>query len=109
VLEYASPDILLLHEWPANIISDDNRQEMERLRHALGYDDVGNEYSRLIMEILEPRLVVCGHMHKKYRKQVTLESGKIIDVCCLANVEQGSNSIAIYKVLNTGDLLEIPI
>jgi lariat debranching enzyme len=107
--DYPSPHILLLHEWPANIISEDNRQELERLRHALGYDDVGNEYSRLLMEILEPGLVVCGHMHKRYRKQITLESGKIADVCCLANVEQGTKSIAIYKVLNTGNMVEIPI
>ncbi|MEW6736814.1 MAG: metallophosphoesterase [Acidobacteriota bacterium] len=109
VLEFSTPDILMLHEWPANIIDDSDHKEFEQLRHALGYDDVGNEYSRLIIEMLEPRLVLCGHMHKRYRKRVTLESSKMVDVCCLANVEQGVNSVAIYRLLDTGDLVEVSI
>lgn len=97
ISEFSTPHILLFHEWPANIIDKENYKEFETLRHALGYDDVGNEYARLVTEILEPDLVICGHMHKKYRKQIKLESEKLITICCLANVEQGLSSIAIFR------------
>ena len=109
VLEFSSPNIMLFHEWPANIIDKENYNEFEALRHALGYDDVGNEYARLITEMLEPDLVICGHMHKKYRKQIKLESNKHVDICCLANVEQGLNSIAIFKLLENSltELIDI--
>lgn len=101
MLEFSSPNILLFHEWPANIVDNENHKEFETLRHALGYDDVGNEYARLITELLEPDLVICGHMHKKYRKEIKLESGKLVKICCLANVEQGFNSIAVFQFLDS--------
>lgn len=97
ISKFSTPHILLFHEWPANIIDEENHKEFETLRHALGYDDVGNEYARLVTEILEPDLVICGHMHKKYRKQIKLESEKLITICCLTNVEQGLSSIAIFR------------
>lgn len=96
-LDFKALNILLFHEWPSKIIHKENQKEFETLRYALGYDDVGNDYARLITEILEPDLVLCGHMHKKYRRQIKLESGKLTNVTCLANVEQGLNSIAIFK------------
>lgn len=99
ILEFSSPNILLFHEWPTNIINQEDQKEFDSLRHALGYDDVGNEYARLIIEILEPELVICGHMHKKYKKQIKLNSNKLVNICCLANVEQGFDSIAIFKLL----------
>lgn len=90
-------DILILHEWPSNIIRNEDEKEINSLSKTLSYDSVGNEYSRLVIEFLEPKLVLCGHMHKKYRSQIVTESGKTVNVCCLTNVKQGRDSIALFE------------
>lgn len=71
---FGSADVLLVHEWPEGVIDPADSREFERQRRSLSYDVVGNEYARLLMEVLEPRLVLCGHMHKRYRNRVRLES-----------------------------------
>ena len=59
------------------------------------------------MEMLEPRLVLCGHMHERYRNRVTLESGKTSEICCLANITQGRDAIAVYRLGTDGEIEEI--
>ncbi|MEB3339406.1 hypothetical protein [Okeania sp.] len=68
---------------------------------------MGNEYVRMLVNELKPKLVVCGHLHKSYRNQILLNSGDFTDICCLANVQSGVDAIAIFHLNKTGKILEV--
>ncbi|HRI63879.1 MAG TPA: metallophosphoesterase [Polyangium sp.] len=104
---FESIDILLVHEWPDGVIAPEHADEFENIRRSSRYDAVGNEYARLLMEVLEPRLVLCGHMHKRYHHRLRLESGKFVDVRCLAHMDAGRDAVAIYRVAEDGTLVEV--
>lgn len=106
-LEYKSTDILLLHDWPANIINAKDAQEFEQQRRSQGYYDlVGNEYARMLVDELKPKLVVCGHLHKSYRNQISLTPGSFTDICCLANVQSGADAISVFHLSKTGKITD---
>ena len=97
-------DILIFHEWPSGIIDPADEQEFEQQRRSLRYDSVGNEYAAMLIELLEPTLVLCGHMHRKYHNRVTLNSNKQVDVHCLASVHQGADAYALYSFDEQGHI-----
>ncbi|HMZ79808.1 MAG TPA: metallophosphoesterase [Acidobacteriota bacterium] len=100
-------DVLLLHEWPANIIDPNDQAEFEQARRSMRYDCVGNEMSEIVMHWLSPKLVLCGHMHKKYRRQLQSSKNQALTICCLANVHQGPDSVAIFEVNQDGEITEL--
>jgi lariat debranching enzyme len=106
-VDFGNADILLLHEWPARIIAEEDQGEFEQQRRSMRYDSVGNEYARILVDLLSPRLVICGHMHKKYRNQIRLKSEALVDVCCLSNVQQGQDSVAFFRISEDGAITEI--
>ncbi|NEQ39639.1 MAG: metallophosphoesterase [Okeania sp. SIO3I5] len=107
-LDYKSTDILLLHDWPANIINPVDAEQFEQQRRSRGYYDmVGNEYARILVDELKPKLVVCGHLHKSYRNKISLTSGNFTDICCLANVRSRADAIAIFHLSKTGEISEV--
>jgi len=106
-LDFGRPDILLVHDWPARIIPYEDRGQFEQQRRSPNYTSVGNEYARVLMDLLSPRLMLCGHMHKKYRNRVTTKSGAAVDVCCLANVECGEDSVAFFRIADDGTIEEV--
>ncbi len=93
LLDAPVADILLVHEWPSDVIAPEDRDAFERQRRSMRYDAVGNEYARLILDALEPQLVCCGHMHRSYRSQVGDTA-----VCALANVESGAGAFAFFEL-----------
>lgn len=99
-LEYQQTDILLLHDWPAGIFQPENPKELQ------GYENVGNEYASLVAEALQPQLLLCGHMHRRYRTQMPWPSGRLTQVCCLANVQKGKDAIAVFRLTSKGQLEE---
>jgi len=99
----ASTDILLLHDWSSGIISSTEAEQFG------WFDEVGNEYARLLVESLKPKLVLCGHMHQRYRTKMSWSNGAT-DICCLANVKQGKDAIAIFRLSPAeGQLVELPL
>lgn len=106
LLTIKKTDILMLHEWPSDIIRPTDEKEINALLQQLNYDGVGNQYSRLLIEFLEPQLVLCGHMHKNYRNQITTESGKLVNVCCLSSVKQGKDSVALFSFKSHENIIE---
>ncbi|MGB3507685.1 MAG: metallophosphoesterase [Microcoleaceae cyanobacterium] len=107
-LDYKSTDILLLHDWPANIINPADAKEFEQQRRSRGYYNlVGNEYARMLVDELKPKLVVCGHLHKSYRNQISLISGSFTDICCVANVISGLDAMAVFHLSKTGKITEV--
>lgn len=98
-LELKSADILLLHEWPSGIVHPSHAGDF--------YGEVGNEYARMLVEYLAPRLVLCGHLHKRYRTRISLATNILTDICCLANVQQGKDAIAFFRLTPEGEILEV--
>lgn len=99
-LEFKTVDVLLLHEWPADIIDPAHEADFEGQRRSMRYDFVGNPYARMLVDALEPQIVLCGHMHKAYRAALRHASGQTSHVCCLASVAQGEESVALFGVEN---------
>jgi len=106
-VEFGKADILMVHEWPSDIVAEADRGLFEQQRRSLRYDSIGNQYARILIELLSPRLVLCGHMHKKYRNQIRLRSGEVVDVCCLSSVHQGADSLAFFRIDEGGAISEI--
>lgn len=107
IVNFGRADILMVHEWPADIIAETDRGLFEQQRRSMRYDSVGNEYARILIDLVSPRLVLCGHMHKKYRNQIHSRSGAAVDVCCLSNVQQGADSLAFFQIGEDGAIAEI--
>lgn len=103
VLECGSADILLLHEWPAGIVAPEDEEDFENQRRSMRYDQVGNDYARMVMDLLEPQLVLCGHMHKRYRRALESSPEHTINVACMAHVMQKQASIAVFEIADTSE------
>lgn len=97
-LDYTSTDILLLHEWPSSVIDPAHMAEFDEQRRSLRYDSIGNHYARMLLDLLEPKLLICGHMHKSYRNTIELPSGEHALLCGLANIEHGEDAVAFFEL-----------
>ncbi len=95
-------DVLLLHDWPAGLVRGEDMAAMRARAARLGYDEIGNDYARLVVEALRPRLVLCGHMHTRHRATIGLEGGREAQVCCLSEVAAGKDAIAVFEVDGEG-------
>lgn len=107
-LDFGRADVLLVHDWPAGIIAEADRSLFEGQRRSIRYNSVGNEYARLLMDLLAPRLLLCGHMHKRYGNKVSLRSGTVVEVCCLASVRQEQDSVAFFRIAEDGTISPCP-
>ncbi|MCY1073229.1 metallophosphoesterase [Archangium lansingense] len=95
-------DVLLLHDWPSGIIDPADAGDFEHQRRSPSHEAVGNAYARLLVDALRPRLVLCGHLHKPYRGYVRHPTGELTTVCCLDEVAQGPDSVALFQVTQAG-------
>jgi Icc-related predicted phosphoesterase len=77
---------LLLHDWPEGLSAGVTRQ-----------GSAGNAYARLLVDLLEPKLVACGHMHHAYEEIIEHPSGNQTRVICLGHITQRSDAIAIMR------------
>lgn len=99
-------DLLLTHDWPSGLVSND-----VQLR---GSRPMGNTVARDVSERLNPQVHLCGHMHVPYRcKLVPASSSKSgltttpIPVCCLSKVGF-PHATAIFRVdWRTGRITEM--
>jgi Icc-related predicted phosphoesterase len=101
-LDYSSADIVIVHEWPVGVIDPSHVEEFESQCRGLGHDRIGNEYARMLLDLLAPKLMLCGHMHKAYRNRVELPDGEFAQVCALANVESGEGAVAFFGIGEEG-------
>lgn len=106
-LNYNLADILLMHEWATDIISPEDFTRLQQRYSGAKYDLVGNEYARLLIEALQPKLVVFGHMHFRYTCSLTTANGIVSNICCLANVKKGKDAIAIFCLTTEKKIIEV--
>jgi len=86
MLALPKPDVLLVHDWPEGLSAGVSRQ-----------GSMGNAYTRLLVDLLEPKLVACGHMHHAYEEIIEHPSGRQTRVVCLGHITQRSDAIAIVQ------------
>ncbi len=108
-IDYQKTDILLLHEWANNIVAEKDQEILSQYLPRRKYEEIGNEYASYLIEILQPRLVLCGHMHFPYRNSLSFPDGNSCHICCLANVTKGREAMAIFHLSSQGKITEIPI
>ncbi len=106
-LEYSYADVLLLHEWPQGVVDLEASDAFGKHHYISQSREVGNEYARLLVEALQPQLVLCGHMHISYRTLMQTPSGIFSKICCLANVLHGKDSMAIFRVDPDKEIIEV--
>ncbi len=102
LLDLGRVDVLLLHEWPSGIIAEGDASTFEERRRSMRFDGIGNEHVRMAIDLLEPSLVLCGHMHMAYRSTILHPSGRRTSVCCLGSVEERVGALAIFRVATDG-------
>ncbi|VEP12220.1 conserved hypothetical protein [Hyella patelloides LEGE 07179] len=106
-LNYQDTDILIMHEWATDILKKEDLDKLQQRYSNARYEQIGNEYARLLIEALQPKLVLFGHMHLKYRSSMQVASDKIGNICCLANVQQGQDALAVFKKTSQGKIIEV--
>jgi lariat debranching enzyme len=94
IMASASPpvDILIVHDWPEELLQPQDAHLFERRGRTL-HASPGNAYARLLIELLEPRLVLCGHMHTRYHHAFEHASGRPCDVVALGHVLNHDDAI----------------
>lgn len=97
LLDGGHADILLLHDWPTGIVTDEDLPRLEPLMRKSRFEQLGNPYARLLAELIEPQWVFCGHMHVPYQSKL-LGADLDISVCCLANVESGPSCFKVFTI-----------
>jgi len=101
LLEYESCDILLLHDWPTGIIKQRDIEKFKHFNYDFEQDTIGNEYARLLIDALEPKVVICGHMHHAYERLISHASGQETKVHCLTSITQKESAYVMLE--NIGD------
>jgi hypothetical protein len=100
VVAQGPADILLLHEWPRGAAT---RAEAAGRRRAGGLGGPGNEDTRALVDLLEPRLVLAGHAHWPHRSRLS-ERTQFIG---LAHIDKGRDAFVVFRADPDGELAEI--
>lgn len=105
--ELGPADVLLLHDWPSGLVETPSLAELAALGRSVSHRrEVGNAPARMLIELLEPRLVLCGHMHERRRASVAIGAARV-PVLCLASMHEGRDAIAVFERGADGSLEEI--
>lgn len=86
-------DILILHDWPEQLLQPCDAHLFARHGRTL-HASPGNPYARLLIDLLAPRLVLCGHMHTRYHHRFTHACGRPCDVLALGHILHHEDAIA---------------
>lgn len=101
-LAFESADVLMLHDWPSEIVAEVDRAAFDAEFGSENVPFLGNPIARELIELLEPQLVICGHMHRPYRTTMPLQNGKTAQIVCLDSVANGARAVEIFQVHTSG-------
>ena len=92
-----SADVLLLHEWPSGILEPEGWTVPGSRGPGSGGEAPGNKYARWLLDHLRPKLVLCGHLHHRYRRRLRWEDGSDTLFAGLAHIGAGMESVALFS------------
>lgn len=99
-------DVLVVHEWPDEVISPEEQTQLGAMAQRKGIRP-GNPWARMLMEALEPALVLAGHMHLRYVRQLELTSGHPLTFAGLGHVRDHEQALAVFE-WSGGQLTQLP-
>lgn len=78
-------DVLLLHEWPRGVAGRDSAVARAGARgiRAPHWTNVGNPHGKMLVDVLRPEWVLCGHLHVPHAATYTWNEGQATRVVCL--------------------------
>lgn len=88
LLTLPRPDILLLHDWPADIGCTDETGR---------FAGRGNQMARTVVDLFAPKLVLCGHQHHYYSTELIHQAGAITKIFCLDEIRSKEGSLALFS------------
>ncbi|PRQ09083.1 metallophosphoesterase family protein [Enhygromyxa salina] len=91
-----------MQHWPAGTIAPEDEQEFEQQRRSLHYERVGNEPARILVDLLQPRLVVCGHTHRRYRANHRRDELRLPRALL-----SGADAFAVFERTPAGEIIEL--
>jgi lariat debranching enzyme len=106
-LSFESADILLLHDWPSDIVHSADEERFKQQCRRLRYEHLGNPYSRMLVELLAPQLVLCGHIHMPYEAEIEVAGGSVAKIRCLGRVDQGREGLAVFRIDVSGKIYPV--
>jgi lariat debranching enzyme len=96
-------DVLLVHEWPEGMLADEDRERFAARTHRKG--DPGNPMAKLLLELLSPRVVACGHMHARYTRQARARHAtRPLELIGLSHMREREEAVAIMAWTPQGQL-----
>lgn len=104
--ELGPADVLLLHEWPEGLVEAPSLAELAAQGRPLTHREIGNAPARMLIELLQPKLVLCGHMHERRRAEIVAGGARVL-VHCLASMHEGREAVAVFERAADGVLREI--
>lgn len=92
VQAHRNVDLLLVHEWPRGIVQRAREEHPVPPRPLPSYW-IGNPVTRRLVDLMQPRWVLCGHSHKAFA--VTLEGhGRgVTRVACLDQAARAEEAV----------------
>ncbi len=121
----AAPHVLLLHEWPRVALGSPERVQLLQFfahqGHEVGNEDeeeeldfprlrdqatVGTAEALELVQLIEPGLVLCGHVHAPLRTCIEAPGGRVA-LRALAKIDAGPDAVALFRFDPVGGLEEI--
>jgi hypothetical protein len=109
------PDVLLLHEWPRVPLGADELGQLRAFLERHGQlepaddEECGLDFHRLrnqsavgstealdLVQLVEPGLVLCGHVHVPLRASIRGPKGPIL-LRALAKIDAGLDAVALFR------------
>lgn len=105
---YSRPDVFLVHVWPAGLVRKEDHENGEPAHRKLRYQETGVKAVRELIETVKPKLVLCGHHHRRYQRWIEDHTGQNTLVQCLGEVRQGEQSLAVFR-FEEGKIQEVAL
>ena len=99
-------DIFMTHDWPTNLVSDDDKQNVFKkkphFKNDINEGTLGSFPGEFLLKKLKPNYFICGHMHFYYKNKINDTEIYAFDKCLnkrqyfgLINVKKSIISINI--------------
>ncbi|MBD2300626.1 metallophosphoesterase [Nostoc sp. FACHB-190] len=105
-IDYKNADILLLHDCPSEIVNPSIIAEIIGFSIKYG-DEIGNEFARMLVDLLLPKVVLCGHIHYKHYTHIVTSDNRKIEIYCLADINKGDAAIELFRVTPDGEIQKV--
>lgn len=102
-LEGGPADIVMVHDWPERAVAPADQAELVGRRRYRTPEGPGNAYARMLVDLLDPQLVLAGHLHWRYRSWITTTTR----FAALGHIDTEREAFAVFRVDSEKAIVEI--